>query len=332
MKKNWYAVRRGIKMGLFTDWWGPNGAEAMTQGVSGAVHQGFSCRVEAVAYLLQDAFDCQPFRCTSGIRRSATELVYDIDRKPTGSRDSGGSTRLCPVLQYEGVDDFAPREVGRWGEHFAYIQLKARLGIPDEANTIGRDERGSVIAEICWNNETSESGQSYDIKTVVGGVEKFYEVKSSSGKESNRARKFSECEVAFARKMKDRWSVLVVLGAGSPQAEIFEFENRFATDPLVDETSLSSVVGRETEEHRRSIEFDASTATREPVVDPAAKRAKPTDVQKEGSEGVSNLEFASHNHAFTEACDLAGIPPTARQASRYRNGRGLAYATKRRSR
>ena len=329
MIKNWYAVRRGIKMGLFTDWWGPNGAAAMTKGVSGAVHQGFSSRVEAVAYLLQDAFDCQPFLCTSGIRRSATELVYDIDRKPTGSSDSGGSTRLRPVLPYEGIDDFAPQEVGRWGEHFAYIQLKARLG---EANTIGRDERGSVIAEICWNNETSESGQSYDIKTVVGVVEKFYEVKSSSGNESDRARKFSECEVAFARKMKDRWSVLVVLGAGSPQAEIFEYENPFATDPLVDETSLSSVSGRETEERQRSIEFDTSTATREPYVDLAAKRAGPTNAQKEGSEGVSNREFASHNHAFIESCDLAGIPPTARQASRYRNGTGLVYATRRRSR
>ena len=40
---------------------------------------------------------------------------------------------------------------------------------------------------------------------------------------------------------------------------------------------------------------------------------------------TTNAEFAKHNGKFRQDCELAGLPPTARQASKYRRGFGDAY-------
>ena len=41
---------------------------------------------------------------------------------------------------------------------------------------------------------------------------------------------------------------------------------------------------------------------------------------------VPNVELAESNWMFRLACELAKVPPTKRQASKWRNRRGLAYA------
>jgi hypothetical protein len=41
-----------------------------------------------------------------------------------------------------------------------------------------------------------------------------------------------------------------------------------------------------------------------------------------------NKDFAESNAEFRLACDDAKIPPTTRQASKWRNKRGLAYMNK----
>ena len=38
-----------------------------------------------------------------------------------------------------------------------------------------------------------------------------------------------------------------------------------------------------------------------------------------------NSEFAKKNDAFRKACKKAHVEPTARQASKFRNGRGIAF-------
>lgn len=40
---------------------------------------------------------------------------------------------------------------------------------------------------------------------------------------------------------------------------------------------------------------------------------------------MSNNEYSKKDGAFIKACELANIPSTTRQASKYRNKRGLAY-------
>lgn len=40
---------------------------------------------------------------------------------------------------------------------------------------------------------------------------------------------------------------------------------------------------------------------------------------------VTNAEFAKSNKEFITACEAVDIPPTLRQASKFRNKRGKAY-------
>ena len=42
-------------------------------------------------------------------------------------------------------------------------------------------------------------------------------------------------------------------------------------------------------------------------------------------ERITNKEFALHSQAFLRACEKASIPPTKRQASKFRRKQGLAY-------
>lgn len=46
-----------------------------------------------------------------------------------------------------------------------------------------------------------------------------------------------------------------------------------------------------------------------------------------GSQGVSmtNTEFAKNDSSFRTACEAVGLEPTARQASKWRMGFGLAF-------
>jgi hypothetical protein len=43
---------------------------------------------------------------------------------------------------------------------------------------------------------------------------------------------------------------------------------------------------------------------------------------------VTNTEFANSDYIFRKACALADVPPSPRQASKYRNRRGIAYQFK----
>ena len=43
---------------------------------------------------------------------------------------------------------------------------------------------------------------------------------------------------------------------------------------------------------------------------------------------ITNAKFAKENMEFQSACDRAGVQPTARQASKFRNKRGQAYVAR----
>jgi len=66
----------------------------------------------------------------------------------------------------------------------------------------------------------------------------------------------------------------------------------------------------------------------EVVQRPAAGLSKLPPVSAPGQPAkyeVTNAQFAEQDVAFREACAKAGVPPTAAQASKYRNKKGAAY-------
>jgi len=50
-KKKYYAVRRGHKTGIYTEWFGPEGAQVQIKGFPGAQYRGFPTMEEAKAFL-----------------------------------------------------------------------------------------------------------------------------------------------------------------------------------------------------------------------------------------------------------------------------------------
>jgi len=43
---------------------------------------------------------------------------------------------------------------------------------------------------------------------------------------------------------------------------------------------------------------------------------------------LSNTAFAQNDQAFRARCEAAGVPPTKRQASKFRLGKGRAFRAK----
>lgn len=50
-QKKFYAVRRGYQPGIYTEWFGPLGAQVQIKGFPGAVYRGFPSREEADAFM-----------------------------------------------------------------------------------------------------------------------------------------------------------------------------------------------------------------------------------------------------------------------------------------
>jgi len=50
--------------------------------------------------------------------------------------------------------------------------------------------------------------------------------------------------------------------------------------------------------------------------------------EKAHNGAIPNKVFARNDGAFNAACDAAGVKPTSRQASKFRNGKGSAYNNK----
>ena len=59
-----------------------------------------------------------------------------------------------------------------------------------------------------------------------------------------------------------------------------------------------------------------------------ARKHAQLEARKSMRYDTTNAEFAKENATFRKACEAAGVEPTTRQASKYRNGQGIAYKTR----
>jgi hypothetical protein len=75
---------------------------------------------------------------------------------------------------------------------------------------------------------------------------------------------------------------------------------------------------------------DAGTPEKNPGLDAILLRfadamASPCPAYPQEKPEVTNEQFAASSEAFKEACELAGVKNTARQASKFRRKMGAAY-------
>jgi ribonuclease HI len=83
-KKKYYAVAAGRKPGIYTDWFGPHGAQVQVVGFQGAIYKGFATRQEAQAFM---AADRPPARRGAGKSRPKKARPTAAATAPTAADD-----------------------------------------------------------------------------------------------------------------------------------------------------------------------------------------------------------------------------------------------------
>ena len=84
-RKKYYAVRRGHRSGIYTEWFGPQGAQLQIKGFPGAEYRGFATRQEAEAFL---SASIQP--SPDPDLTSETHIVVYTDGGALGNPGPGG--------------------------------------------------------------------------------------------------------------------------------------------------------------------------------------------------------------------------------------------------
>lgn len=84
-KKKYYAVRRGHKTGIYTEWFGPTGAQIQIKGFPGALYRGFPTHAEARSFM-EEAATLSP---ASIFGKQACVVIY-TDGGAVGNPGPGG--------------------------------------------------------------------------------------------------------------------------------------------------------------------------------------------------------------------------------------------------
>jgi len=84
-KKKFYAVRKGHKTGIYTEWFGPEGAQIQIKGFPGAEYRGFATHLEAKSFLQENP----PLLQASLFEKEPHVVVY-TDGGAVGNPGPGG--------------------------------------------------------------------------------------------------------------------------------------------------------------------------------------------------------------------------------------------------
>jgi len=89
--KKFYAVRRGRCTGIFTEWFGPEGAQVQVKGFPGAQYRGFPSRTEAQTFLEEPPSPAKasPAKAPSSLENGASVVVF-TDGGAIGNPGPGG--------------------------------------------------------------------------------------------------------------------------------------------------------------------------------------------------------------------------------------------------
>ena len=251
MAKAFHAVVRGLKPGIYREWFGPHGAQIQVEGFPNKLHEGFDSLEAAVSWYLRRAgtqpFDRQWYECHAQdipaqeieMRPITPDLAISITIATSGSSSSAQDQ---PVSDQRLAID--TQEIGRWGERFALWALlkwlderhpeyaDANLSETKDGYTVRQGER--TLAGIHWYNNEGESNQSPDIKVVEDGYETYWEVKSTIHHDK-MAFALTASEWGLAKEKGEQFYILRVCGAGTRRATIYMIQDpyRLAHEGLI---------------------------------------------------------------------------------------------------
>jgi ribonuclease HI len=91
-KKKYYAVAVGKTRGIFTQWFGPSGAEKQVRGYPGAVYKGFPNLQEAEAFL--ERHPAKPTRHAAAAKPKRTASKASAARHAGSARQPDSKGRI----------------------------------------------------------------------------------------------------------------------------------------------------------------------------------------------------------------------------------------------
>lgn len=153
-KKNFYAVKAGFQVGLFTNW--PE-CQSAVKGYKGAVYKGFETKDEALAWLEDGGGDAT----ASMVSINAVNAAFAAAPGETGQRSAP------PAIDYEVYTDGSYRE-GRYSYGYAFIKDGAVIY---ESKGVGEDPEAAgmrnVAGEIAAVRHAVEKAKELQVRILI---------------------------------------------------------------------------------------------------------------------------------------------------------------------
>lgn len=133
--------------------------------------------------------------------------------------------------RFENVSSDINKDIGKWGEEYAFIAIKEEIKekYPDATIEVGECyfkliKDGDVITEVKWLNCEEESKKHYDILIKENGVESFVEVKSTTGDEKTWF-SVSKNQWGLMKEKGDNFYIYRVYNAGTKDVKVVKIPN-----------------------------------------------------------------------------------------------------------
>jgi ribonuclease HI len=229
-KKKFYAVRVGRKPGIYTEWFGRNGAEDQVKGFHNAIFKGFATREDAEGFLIDD------------IKSNSVEKSKRTMRK------NSCSNRNSIIIYTDGgcINNPGP---GRYGVVILNGKSRKELSVGYRLTTNNRMELMACIVGLQSLKVPSSVIVHSDSKYVVDGISKGWarnwQANNWMRNDTDRARNIDLWEQLLALCEKHKAEFVWIKGhAGIPENErCDELANKASVqkDPLIDNVYGNSV-------------------------------------------------------------------------------------------
>lgn len=262
---SWYAVYPGYRPGIYSEWYGPNGALQASSGYPGEKHPSFISYDEAVAWYIKQIL---------GIVESPKWVTQvDIEPEQIKIRISSNSGKSSGRASGNKID------VGRWGEEatFRYFIKQLTQRFKKAPNFVAEMVEESIFCissgndlqvALQWRNFSGESGSSPDLILAEDKVEKFIEVKSTESHNNDFSMTPNEWEQA--EEKGENFCLVLVRSANTQEATISEIWNPY----LLFTQGRLSVKNQDKGSDRANLEIGESSSNSSVISEQAIKPKK----------------------------------------------------------
>jgi ribonuclease HI len=166
-KKKYYAVALGKTRGIFTQWFGPSGAEIQVRGYPGAVYKGFSNLQEAEAFL--EKHPAKPTRHTAAAKPKRTAAKANTAQHAGSARQPPPKGRIVIYTDGGSINNPGP---GGYGAVIIKGSTIQELSKGYRLTTNNRMELLACIAALNAIKNPAAIVLHSDSKYVINGITK----------------------------------------------------------------------------------------------------------------------------------------------------------------